>query len=175
MKIVYGIIIGVLLAFAVWLGIGRGGSKYIEKTDTVRTVEYRDSVVYKEKVVYKTNTIEVPTVVYKDTLIAGANIYSDTTKVEEGFHLFYEASVSGALNNIILGYTDERPEVFKIVEKTNTITNTINPTRVYVLGGIGEHINVGIAISEDDYLYQYSYGTNGHELKLGIKLWQKKQ
>lgn len=152
----------------------------IISTDTVTVETVRDSIIYRDTTIFKTDTLWQTKYKYREAPIEpgedSTSVYSDLTRLSLGLDLRYTASVTGRLNWIRFEHFDSRPDTFKIVNRTTTITNTIAPSGVYLLGGLrsDQSFNFGAAYLRNRWQYQYALtpGTDRwiHEVKIGYKI-----
>ena len=159
-----GLLVFVILAAFFFAGVYTGtkrATEYQVVYDTASVTVERDSLVlrYRDSVrlVDQPNLINetiydtVTHVVYKRT-------YSDTVSLDVGLSVLYLAHVTGSLDNISLGYIDSRPEKIRIIETTNTITETrtIDPNGFYL--GANLHTLSGVGIN-GNYLHKRHLGS----------------
>jgi hypothetical protein len=155
--------------------------EYKIQTDTVTNETVRDSLVFVH-LEGKTDTIFLPKYIIKEAPIKegedSVSVYMDTVLFETDFEMHYRINVTGRINNMNFSYSDERPEIFKIVEREKivTTTKTIQPSGFYALAGLrsDKTFSFGAAYLKKKWQYQYSITPDNlgavHEFKLGYKI-----
>lgn len=152
--------VGFALCFTL---ISRSKEGKILKGDLVTVTKTDTLYIDKPYPIIFTKEVEVPVPYEKiklDTvyIVDSSSRYRDTVEVEKDLSLTYDATVTGRLDRISLGYIDNRPD--KIVKETTTVVKQAGVLYVGATTDIRFNSSVGLTYVKDRNMFGASVKLN---------------